>query len=148
MPDGTTIVGCACPGDNTDRICAYQIKGGKAVTARTQILNKWCVPSKAAERATLPKGIEKSAEINLALSADRSSFYLSYNDYYQNFIDVVYKHPKWFQISLFGPYGSQWEQMANGTLITHTVGAAVVFGAIPVSQVSRHSQEHVCCCAL
>jgi predicted CxxxxCH...CXXCH cytochrome family protein len=142
MPDGTTIVGCAGPGNNTDRICAYQIKGGKA-TGRRQILHQWCVPPKAAER-DLPSYVDRSAEINLALSADRSSFYLNYNDYYQKVFDsntVFNKHPKWFKISLSGP--SMWEQIANRTLFGNTVGAAVVVGAIPVSQVSRHSREQV-----
>lgn len=158
MPDGTTIIGCAGPGNSTGRICAYHISGGKALTpSRNKVLHKWCVPD-SKPQAPLPPGrgmrTNLSAEVFLALSVDRQSFLLTFNHFYQekisqtrpnaNLLVAATCYPKAFRVNLAGP--SAWQQAASSTLCSHSpegeyrlgAGAMVVFGEMPVSEVSRH----------
>lgn len=131
MPDDTTIIGCAGQGNSTDRICVYHVKGGKALRPnKNKLLNSWCVPAKAAERPLPAQNADMSAEIYLSLSPDRQSLYVAYNDYYQYVLDVAPTFPKFFKISL-----DAFEQVVNGTIRFHAVGAMAVIDAIPVSQV-------------
>lgn len=153
MPDGTSIVGCAGAGNSTGHICAYHISGGKALPpSRTKVLHKWCVSDKNPQAPLPPQHANLSAEVYLALSADRQSFFLSFNDYYQEtsltppnatLLAVPMCYPKAFRVNLAGP--SAWQQAANSTLRSEGdyrlgAGPMVVYGAMPVSQVSQHPE--------